>query len=89
MNAVHAPDCVGLVLAAGAVSRYGGPKALAAGGHWLRTAVGALREGGCATVVVVLGATGPAIALPDGVQSIWAADWARGVRIAAGERVGA
>ncbi|WP_067568621.1 nucleotidyltransferase family protein [Nocardia acidivorans] len=55
--------CDGLVLAAGAGTRYGMPKALAEDGVWLRTAVHALRAGGCARVFVVLGATGPA--LPD------------------------
>ncbi|WP_330184567.1 NTP transferase domain-containing protein [Nocardia sp. NBC_01503] len=52
--------CDGLVLAAGAGTRYGMPKALAEDGAWLRTAVHALRAGGCARVFVVLGATGPA-----------------------------
>ncbi|MRH87205.1 NTP transferase domain-containing protein [Nocardia sp. SYP-A9097] len=53
--------CDGMVLAAGAGTRYGMPKALAENGAWLRAAVRALREGGCARVFVVLGATGPAI----------------------------
>ncbi|MEV6072744.1 NTP transferase domain-containing protein [Nocardia sp. NPDC052001] len=52
--------CDGIVLAAGAGTRYGMPKALAEDGAWLRTAVHALRAGGCARVFVVLGATGPA-----------------------------
>lgn len=49
----------GVVLAAGAGTRFGGPKALArtaAGESWLALAVGTLRAAGCAPVVVVLGA---------------------------------
>jgi nicotine blue oxidoreductase len=42
----------GLVLAAGAGRRYGGPKAL----DFLDRAVGVLRDGGCAPVLAVLGA---------------------------------
>ncbi|MBA3248735.1 MAG: nucleotidyltransferase family protein [Geodermatophilaceae bacterium] len=48
----------GLLLAAGAGRRFGGPKALAVladGTGFLVHAVRALREGGCAPVVVVLG----------------------------------
>ncbi|MFI9510735.1 NTP transferase domain-containing protein [Nocardia sp. NPDC052566] len=77
-----APPCAGIVLAAGAGTRYGMPKALAEGGSWLRAAVTALRDGGCAPIIVVLGATGPApdaVALPDGVRAVWAADWATGM----------
>ncbi|MBB5914321.1 nicotine blue oxidoreductase [Nocardia transvalensis] len=86
--------CAGIVLAAGAGTRYGRPKALAEGGAWLRGAVAALRDGGCDPVYVVLGATGPpsvaadgrwlvcespAIAIPEGAQPVWAADWAVGL----------
>lgn len=49
----------GLVLAAGAGSRYGMPKALAvttAGAPWLPTVVDTLVAGGCDTVHVALGA---------------------------------
>ncbi|MFI1918905.1 NTP transferase domain-containing protein [Nocardia sp. NPDC020380] len=89
------PDrCDGIVLAAGAGTRYGMPKVLAEGGAWLGSAVHALRAGGCARVFVVLGATGPAhrlsngswvvseesgIALPAGTRPVWARDWAVGV----------
>jgi nicotine blue oxidoreductase len=72
----------GIVLAAGAGTRYGMPKALADNGAWLRSAVAALREGGCAPVIVVLGATGPTpdiVALPADARHVWAADWARGM----------
>lgn len=49
----------GLVLAAGAGRRFGGPKALARdadGTPWVAKAVAALRAGGCEPVIVVLGA---------------------------------
>jgi CTP:molybdopterin cytidylyltransferase MocA len=49
----------GVVLAAGAGTRYGGPKALAThpdGTPWLATAIRALAEAGCSPVLVVLGA---------------------------------
>lgn len=49
----------GLVLAAGAGRRFGGPKALArtpAGTPWVALAVRALIEGGCRDVTVALGA---------------------------------
>ncbi|MET7770681.1 nucleotidyltransferase family protein [Nocardia sp. NPDC005366] len=74
--------CAGIVLAAGAGTRYGFPKALAEGGAWLRAAVAALRDGGCDPVIVVLGATGPSPAtvdLPPGAHHVWAADWATGM----------
>ncbi|MEV0711358.1 nucleotidyltransferase family protein [Nocardia aurea] len=76
------PACAGIVLAAGAGTRYGYPKALAEGGAWLRAAVAALRDGGCDPVIVVLGATGPApatVALPPGARHVWAPDWATGM----------
>ncbi|WP_067896259.1 nucleotidyltransferase family protein [Nocardia vaccinii] len=86
--------CDGILLAAGAGTRYGRPKALAEDGAWLRGAVDALLEGGCVRVHVILGATGPArpdadgrwlvcdspaIAIPEGAQPVWAADWAVGL----------
>ncbi|MFK5583452.1 nucleotidyltransferase family protein [Serinicoccus sp. LYQ131] len=48
----------GLLLAAGAGRRYGGPKALAApdGQAWAVTAARALLDGGCGDVLVVTGA---------------------------------
>lgn len=51
----------GIVLAAGLGTRFGGPKALATepgGESWLIRTVKALLEGGCARVIVVLGAGG-------------------------------
>lgn len=77
---------VGVVLAAGEGSRYGRPKATVVepeGTGWLQRAVAALREGGCGTAYVVLGAGaeeartvfGPA----DGVRFVVAPDWADGL----------
>lgn len=66
---------VGLVLAAGAGTRYGRPKILVEG--WLTTAVDALREGGCGSVAVVTGAARPG--LPPGVREIHCAAWADGI----------
>lgn len=70
-----------MLLAAGAGSRYGSPKALAHEGAWLRAAVAALRGGGCAEVLVVLGASAePARSLvPAGVTVVVAPDWAEGM----------
>ncbi|MEU7765941.1 nucleotidyltransferase family protein [Nocardia sp. NPDC049190] len=76
------PACAGIVLAAGAGTRYGRPKVLAEGGAWLRAAVRALRGGGCDPVIVVLGATGPTpeiVDLPPDAEHVWAADWATGL----------
>ena len=74
----------GVVLAAGAGTRAGGPKALrrdADGVPWLARAVAALRGGGCDGIRVVLGAdAGNARALvPDGVEVVVAAEWADGL----------
>jgi molybdenum cofactor cytidylyltransferase/nicotine blue oxidoreductase len=74
----------GLVLAAGAGSRMGMPKALVrdARGPWLVRAVRALADGGCARVSVVLGARAEE-ALPllegTGATPVVAADWAAGM----------
>ncbi|HET7684013.1 MAG TPA: nucleotidyltransferase family protein [Marmoricola sp.] len=69
----------GLLLAAGAGRRYGGPKALV--DDWLARSVGVLRDGGCAAVTVVLGASSEqARALvPEGTAVVVAADWADGM----------
>jgi CTP:molybdopterin cytidylyltransferase MocA len=56
---MDAPALAGLVLAAGAGTRYGMPKALArdaAGVPWVVRAVTTLRAAGCGPVVVALGA---------------------------------
>lgn len=69
------PHNVGVLLAAGAGRRYGKPKVLVDG--WLDTAVAALREGGCADIVLVLGAA--LVAPPPGVTAITARDWHGGL----------
>ncbi|GIJ60494.1 nucleotidyltransferase family protein [Virgisporangium aurantiacum] len=48
----------GLLLAAGGGTRYGMPKALVSDGGelWINRALGTLRDGGCAPLVVVIGA---------------------------------
>ncbi|HEY0643585.1 MAG TPA: nucleotidyltransferase family protein [Nocardioides sp.] len=73
---------VGLLLAAGAGERFGGPKALARDGDgtsWLLRSVQALRP--CDEVVVVLGAEAERAAalLPRSVSRIRADDWAEGM----------
>lgn len=67
----------GVLLAAGAGVRYGGPKVLSHQGLWLDAAVTALRRGGCDRVLVVLGAAAPP--LPCGALAVFAPDWAAGV----------
>lgn len=65
----------GVLLAAGAGRRYGKPKVLVEG--WLDTAVGALRDGGCDDVILVLGAA--QVAAPTGVTAIIAPHWQEGL----------
>src|SRR6202453_3021018 len=62
---------VGVLLAAGAGRRYGKPKVLVDG--WLDIAIGALRDGGCNDVVLVLGAA--EVVAPPGVTAITAPRW--------------
>jgi len=79
----------GVVLAAGAGTRFGGPKALAPhpdGTPWLATAVRALDDAGCSPVLVVLGAGADAAeallaALPEAGRAVVvrADDWADGM----------
>lgn len=76
MQSAHPPR-LGVVLAAGAGRRFGGPKILAAEGAWLRGAVAALRDGGCDAVAVCMGAA--VIDPPPGVFGIVVADWADGL----------
>lgn len=66
---------VGVLLAAGAGRRYGKPKVLVDG--WMQTAVGALRDGGCADVVLVLGAA--LVPAPPGVTVVTAPLWHQGL----------
>lgn len=81
---MKSPQIRGLVLAAGAGRRFGGPKALArtaAGASWLELAVSTLRSGGCTEVLVALGAeAGQArTLLPDGARPVEVTDWATGM----------
>jgi len=74
----------GLLLAAGAGTRMGRPKALVsdAGGSWLERGVRVLDDGGCAGVTVVLGArSSEAVAHLDGlgVDLVIAHDWESGM----------
>lgn len=76
-------NVAGLVLAAGAGRRFGGPKALARladGTPFLTRAVGALREGGCAPVLAVLGAgADEAAGYADGAEVVQNPAWATGM----------
>lgn len=75
----------GLLLAAGAGTRMGMPKALVRGEDgepWLARGVRALTEGGCRQVIVVLGAAAEdALALLEGTgaTAVVAADWHAGM----------
>ncbi|MBG6056227.1 CTP:molybdopterin cytidylyltransferase MocA [Salinibacterium sp. CAN_S4] len=77
-------EVTGIVLAAGAGTRAGGPKALrrlASGESWLSVACSALLDGGCSRIVVVLGAqereARPLV--PDGVEIVVATNWELGM----------
>lgn len=77
-----APDAlvvraVGILLAAGAGTRYGKPKVFARDGLWLRNSVAALAEGGCEEVLVVLGAARPVI--PSPARAVIASRWSEGL----------
>ena len=75
---------VGVLLAAGAGSRFGGPKALArspGGVPWLVDRVAALERGGCDGVHVVLGARAQEAGalLPASAVPVVAREWQRGM----------
>jgi CTP:molybdopterin cytidylyltransferase MocA len=70
-------SAAGVLLAAGAGTRYGMPKVLAEEGEWLRRGVKALGGGGCEDVVVVLGAA--VVDVPQPARSVVADDWAGGL----------
>ena len=77
-----APAVAGLLLAAGAGRRMGGPKALVEldGEPLVRRGIRLLVDSGCAPVVVVVGASADRVrALCDGAQVVEAADWATGM----------
>jgi CTP:molybdopterin cytidylyltransferase MocA len=67
----------GVLLAAGAGTRYGMPKVLADDGRWLSACVTALAEGGCDDVVVVLGAA--VVDVPAPARAVLAEDWETGL----------
>jgi CTP:molybdopterin cytidylyltransferase MocA len=67
----------GVLLAAGAGTRYGMPKVLAEQGEWLGRGVAALSGGGCEDVVVVLGAAVVDVPLP--ARAVVADDWSEGL----------
>jgi CTP:molybdopterin cytidylyltransferase MocA len=71
----------GLLLAAGAGTRMGGPKALlhVDGRSLVARGVTLLRDGGCSPVVVVLGAQADDIAPLVDAHVVVAADWADGL----------
>jgi CTP:molybdopterin cytidylyltransferase MocA len=67
----------GVLLAAGAGTRYGMPKVLAEQGEWLRRGVTALADGGCYDIVVVLGAAN--VDVPPPARAVIADDWVDGL----------
>lgn len=76
-------EIVGLVLAAGAGRRFGGPKALVALDNELlvERAARVLREGGCDEIVVVLGASADVVratAVLPGTRIVVAQQWEQG-----------
>jgi CTP:molybdopterin cytidylyltransferase MocA len=80
----HPRSLCGLVLAAGAGSRYGRPKALARaedGTPWVELAVRTMRDAGCEHVLVTLGASADeAVPLvPADAQIVLVADWPEGL----------
>jgi len=79
-------DVTGIVLAAGAGTRAGGPKALLRlpdGTPWLELATTALLDGGCSRVIVVLGAQAriarPLVPVDDRVTTVVAMEWELGM----------
>lgn len=78
------PRFAGLVLAAGAGTRYGGPKGLArtaSGEPWLALVARALTDAGAHPVIVVTGAAAGEVAAlaPPGVRLVVAERWAEGL----------
>jgi CTP:molybdopterin cytidylyltransferase MocA len=80
---------VGVLLAAGAGTRMGRPKALVFDEHgsWLLRACVTLRNGGCDDIVVVIGAAAPEVRALLGdlpVDVVEATDWAEGMSASLG-----
>src|SRR5918998_5017176 len=90
----------GVLLAAGAGRRAGGPKAVRTdpdGTSWLLRSIAVLRDGGCTSVVVVLGCAadaardviaGSVYASDDQVSVVEAGDWRGRGGLSFGLRVG-
>jgi CTP:molybdopterin cytidylyltransferase MocA len=77
-------DATGIVLAAGAGTRAGGPKALLRlpdGSSWIAASTAALLDGGCDRVIVVLGAMARLARplVPDAASIVVADDWGDGM----------
>lgn len=84
MAALPTASVCGLVLAAGAGTRFGGPKAFARtpdGTPWLALAVRMLQDAGCGRVLVALGASADdaAALVPHHAQIVRVDDWAEGL----------
>lgn len=84
---------MGVVLAAGAGRRMGGPKALLRaddGRSWAARAARTLADGGCDPVVVTVGAGADDVArtLPAGVHVLTVPDWDRGPGAGIGAALG-
>jgi CTP:molybdopterin cytidylyltransferase MocA len=73
----NSATAAGVLLAAGAGTRYGMPKVLAEQGEWLRRGLTALAGGGCEDIVVVLGAA--IVDVPASARAVIADDWADGL----------
>ncbi|MGV0795044.1 nucleotidyltransferase family protein [Mycolicibacterium sp. XJ1819] len=67
----------GVLLAAGAGTRFGMPKVLAGQGEWLQAAIAALSGGGCGDVVVVLGAA--VVEVPPPARAVVVRTWSEGM----------
>jgi CTP:molybdopterin cytidylyltransferase MocA len=75
---------IGVLLAAGAGSRMGRPKALVSGADgvpWVEAATGVLGDGGCDPVVVVIGAEAERVRplVASGARVVEAPDWSEGM----------
>lgn len=74
----------GIVLAAGAGTRFGSPKGVTRGADgepWVARSVRTLQAGGCDDVLVVVGARAAEVTalIPAGIGTVVAADWSDGL----------